>query len=289
MDLRTLNCFIVLAEQLHFRRAADSLYMTQPALTARIQGLEKEIGVRLFDRDRRSVSLTASGVAFMAYAKATLQSGTEAIAQARRAAGGEVGRLRFGFSGLTSYCGMPEIVQQFKRLHPEVEIELIHTQTSALEAALLRDEVDIALLHPPISSDAIELKEIAWDPLVLALPSSHELARLSAVPLRRLAGEPLLMSPRSAGPHLYDQIVRACANAGFTPYVAQEIPFMTTMVGFVAAGIGCGFVLRALNVIQRPGVVYRPLAETEELRIATALAWRKGALSAVAQRLLALV
>jgi DNA-binding transcriptional LysR family regulator len=286
MDLRSLGCFVAVAEELHFRRAAARLNMTQPSLTARIQGLERVIGTKLFDRDRRGVELTEPGRAFLDHARSAVASGREAIRSARRAASGDIGRLRFGFTGLTSYAGMPELVQRFKRSHPDVEIDLIHTSTSELEVALLKDEVDIALLHPPLSRSGLALRELEPDPLILALPASHELAKLSIVPLAKLAGEPLLICPRSAGPHLYDQIILACQRAGFGPSVVQEVTLMTTLIGLVAAGIGSGLVTHSLRVIQRPGVVFRPIATKHTLQLATALAWRDGELSPVAKRML---
>src|SRR5947208_3379359 len=105
MDLRTLGCFVAVAEDLHFRKAAARLNLTQPSLTMRVQGLEREVGAELLRRDRRGVQLTEAGRAFLEHARAALRSGAEAVTQARRAAQGEIGRLRFGFTALTSYAG----------------------------------------------------------------------------------------------------------------------------------------------------------------------------------------
>jgi DNA-binding transcriptional LysR family regulator len=289
LDLKTLNCFVTVAEELHFRRAAASLNMTQPSLTARIQALEWEIDTKLFDRDRRGVQLTPSGRAFLEHARAAVLSGKEGVKSAQRAASGEIGHLRFGFTGLTSYAGMPELIRRFKRACPDVAVELIHLGTADLEIALLKDEVDIALLHPPLTKSALALKELEPDPLVVALPNSHKLAKLAIVPLEKLAQEPFLICPRSSGPFLYDQIILACHRAGFSPTVVQEVTFMTTIIGLVAAGIGCGLVTRSLQVIRRPGVTFRPLAGKHKLQIATALAWRDGGISPVAGRMLQVV
>jgi DNA-binding transcriptional LysR family regulator len=286
LDLKTLNCFVTIAEELHFRHAAARLNMTQPSLTARIQGLEREIDAKLFDRDRRGVQLTASGRAFLDHARAAVLSGKEAVSSAQRAASGEIGHLRFGFTGLTSYAGMPELIRRFKRAYPDVAIELIHLATADLEIALLKGEVDIALLHPPLTKSVLAQKEVEPDPLVVALPASHKLAKLSIVPLEKLAGEPFLICPRSSGPFLYDQIILACHRVGFSPSIVQEATFMTTIIGLVAAGIGCGLVPRSLQVIRRPGVTFRPLAGKHKLQLATALAWRDGEISPVTGRML---
>ena len=180
---------------------------------------------------------------------------------------------------------MPELVQHFRLAHPEVEIELIHAETAVLEARLLADEIDVALLHPPVLN-SLELMQLAPEALVLAIPASHPLAKADAIPIERLAGEPFLIGPRANAPHLYDQIILLCREAGFSPNIVQEITAMTTLIGLAAAGAGCGFVTSSLQVIQRPGVVYRPLADDRAPRLATALAWRAGNLSPSGARLL---
>jgi DNA-binding transcriptional LysR family regulator len=287
MDLRTMRCFITVAEYLHFRRAAAHSNMTQPALSLRIRALEKEVGVTLLKRDRRSVQLTEAGHAFLDQARVAIRSGAEAIARARAAARGEAGRLRFGFTVLSSYADMPELVQRFRLARPAVEIELVQGESSNLAASLLSDEIDIALLHPPLSASGLRLKELPADEMILALPSTHALAKLKTVPLKKLEGEPFLLGPRRIGPHLYDQIILACGKAGFSPNVVQEVASMTTLVGLVAAGVGCGFVPSSLQVIRRPGVAFRRLSTLSKTpHLSTALAWRDGSLSAAGQQVL---
>ena len=289
MDLRTLRCFITLSEHLHFRRTAAYLNMTQPALSLRIRALEKEVGVTLLERDRRSVRLTEAGRAFLDQARVAVRSGADAIARARAAARGEAGHLRFGFTALSSYADMPELVQRYRLAHPSIHIELVQGETSNLAASLLSDEIDIALLHPPLSVSGLRLKEFPAAEMVLAVPSVHPLAKLKTVPLRKLAGEPFLLGPRRIGPHLYDQIILACSKAGFSPNVVQEVASMTTLVGLVAAGTGCGFVPSSLQVIRRPGVAFRRLANSSNApRLSTALAWRDASFSAAAQQVLKL-
>lgn len=288
MDVRSLECFAVVAEELHFRRAAGRLNMTQPSLSARIQALEAEVGVTLLERNRRQVLLTDAGRTFLDHARAAVRSAKDATAGARRAAAGEIGRLRFGFTALTSYAGMPELVQRFRSACPGVGIDLVQAETARLEAGLLAEEIDIALLHPPLSAPGLAQKDLVSDEMVLALPASGELARLPAVPPHRLAGQPFLIGPRYIGPHLYDQIILLCRQAGFSPDIVQEVTSMTTLIGLAAAGVGCGFVTGSLQVIQRPGVAYRPLAGVRAPSLPTALAWRDGGLSAPGRRFLEL-
>ena len=285
MDFRALECFIVLAEELHFRRAAERLNMTQPSLSARVKALEEEVGAVLLERDRRNVRLTAAGEIFRDYASSAMVSTEEAVMSARRAAAGQSGQLRFGFTGLTSYGGMPELVQRFRGRFPDVEVELVNGGTDHLQAEMLAGRIDVALLHPPLSGTGFELLDLPSEELVLAVPASSALASLPEIPLSRLQGEPFLLPPRHAGPDLYDQIIRLFHTGGFSPTVVQEVATMTTLIGLVAAGAGCGFVTRSLTVINNPGVAYRPLAGTAP-RLTTALAWRPGTLSAPATALI---
>ena len=286
MDFRALECFVVLAEELHFRRAAQRLNMTQPSLSARVKALEEEVGAVLLERDRRNVRLTAAGEIFRDYASSAMIRTEEAVTSARRAAAGESGQLRFGFTGLTTYGGMPELVQRFRSRFPGVEVELVNGSTDHLQAEMLAGRIDVALLHPPLACTGFELIDLPSEELVLAVPASSALASLTDIPLSRLQGEPFLLPPRHAGPDLYDQIISLFrTEGGFSPTVVQEVATMTTLIGLAAAGAGCGFVTRSLTAINYPGVRYRPLAGSAP-RLTTALAWRAGALSAPATSLI---
>jgi len=286
IDFRALECFVVLAEELHFRRAAERLNMTQPSLSARVKALEEEVGAVLLDRDRRNVRLTAAGEIFREFASSTMARTEEAVMSARRAAAGESGRLRFGFTGLTTYDGMPELVQLFRARFPGVEVELVSAGTDQLQADMLAGTIDVALLHPPLSCTGFDLLDLPPQELVLAIPAGHALAELPEVPLSRLKGEPFLIGPRQAGPDLYDRIMELFrTEGGFSPTVVQEVGTMSTLIGLAAAGAGCGFVTQSMTVINNPGVRYRPLAGVAP-HLTTALAWRPGTVSAPATSLI---
>jgi DNA-binding transcriptional LysR family regulator len=178
---------------------------------------------------------------------------------------------------------------RFRLARPSVHVELVQGESNNLAAGLLADDIDVALLHPPLSVSGLRLKDLPADEMVLALPSAHPLAKIKMVPLRKLAGEPFLLGPRRIGPHLYDQIILSCGKAGFSPNVVQEVASMTTLVGLVAAGAGCGFVPSSLQVIRRPGVIFRRLTNSSHApRLSTALAWRSSSLSAAVQMILTL-
>ena len=198
--------------------------MTQPSLSARVKALEEEVGAVLLERDRRNVRLTAAGEIFRDYASSAMVRTEEAVMSARRAAAGESGQLRFGFTGLTTYGGMPELVQRFRGRFPDVEVELVNGGTDHLQAEMLAGHIDVALLHPPLSCTGFDLLDLPSEELVLAVPASSALASLPDIPLSRLQGEPFLLPPRHAGPDLYDQIIRLFhTEGGFSPTVVQEV------------------------------------------------------------------
>ncbi|PZQ50144.1 MAG: LysR family transcriptional regulator [Rhodovulum sulfidophilum] len=253
MDLRSLECFLTLAELLNFRRAAERANLTQPALSHRIRALEDGLGVRLFERDRR----------------------------------GEAGRLRLGFTVIAFHGALPESVRAFREASPRVEVELVERDSPGLEAALVAEEIDLAVLHPPLETAGLGGVDLPDLRLVLALPERHPLAERDEIDLADLDGEALLLAPRRVGPRFHDRLWQSLSAARARPRVAQEVMPMTTLAGLVAAGAGVGFVTEGIAAIGRPGVVFRP-CRPEPPRLPLAFAWRGDQPDPVAARFVAL-
>ncbi|CDN53980.1 HTH-type transcriptional regulator AlsR [Neorhizobium galegae bv. officinalis bv. officinalis str. HAMBI 1141] len=285
MDIRSMACFVAVAEELHFRRAAERMHLTQPSLSQRIRALELEIGTDLFARDRRSVALTPAGQAFLEPARRAIENADVARQQALRAFRGEVGRLRLGFTVIAFYGILPEAVQAFRKRYPQVEIELVELNSPSLETALMTGTIDLAVLHPPLANPELAIHELPAEHLVLALPESHPLAVRTEIRLSDLAGEPFLLAPRSIGPSIYDRVIALFRDQGISPRVVQEVTPMTTLAGLVAAGVGMGFVTGGLSRLPRPGVVFRPVTPTPP-SLPMAASWLKPQLSAIGQRFL---
>ncbi|WJH40159.1 LysR family transcriptional regulator [Aliirhizobium terrae] len=285
MDIRAMACFVAVAEELHFRRAAERLHLTQPSLSQRIRALEHEIGTDLFVRDRRSVALTPAGKAFLEPARRSIDNARIAKEQALRAVRGEVGRLRLGFTVLAFYGLLPEALQAFRRRHPDVEVELVEMNSPSLETALITGTIDLAILHPPLGHLELMVRSLPDEPLILALPESHPLAAFEEIPIRALADEPMLIAPRAVGPSIYDRMIALFQSEGVTPHVVQEVTPMTTLSGLVAAGTGIGFVTHGLSRQPRPGVCYRPVTPTPP-SLPMAASWLKPELTATGRRFL---
>lgn len=288
MDIRSLACFIAVADELHFRRAADKLNMTQPSLSQRIRTLETEIGTPLLLRDRRHVALTPAGQAFLEPARRAVSNASVAKERARRASRGELGRLRLGFTVIAFYGVLPKVVRRFRARFPDVEVDLREMNSPLLEGALASDEIDLAILHPPLENSGLGVHPLRPLSLVLALPEAHPLAALSRINVVDLAGEPFLIAPRAIGPDFYDRVIALFQQAGANLRVVQEVSPMTTLTGLVAAGAGMGFVTEDIARVGRPGVAFRPVMP-EAPSIPTAAAWRGAEVSPTSAHFLEIV
>lgn len=284
MDLRSVECFVRVADLLHFGRAAAELHLSQPALSGRIRTLEKEMGVSLLQRDRRSVALSEGGAAFLPRARDLVARSVTATTLARRAARGESGTLRLGFTVIAFYTALPRVVQRFRSRYPDVRVELKEMNSPAVEEALAGDVIDLGILHPPVSAAALTTLDLPAEPLVLAVPLDHPLAGRAALTFAEVADVPLLVAPRWVGPAAYDRLAACFAAVNVHPRIVQEVFPMTTLVGLVSAGAGVGFVTRGVARATRPGVRFLPVPGAPSLPLAAA--WTNPSPTAPGQRFL---
>jgi DNA-binding transcriptional LysR family regulator len=260
VELRQLRYFIAVADELHFRRAAARLHISQPPLSQQISQLEDELGCRLLNRTRRRVELTPAGETFLRDARAMLGELEVAVATARRVDAGQAGLLRVSFVGSALLSIVPGIIQRFRRGRPEVEIELRERSTLEQLRALNVGVMDVGLIRPPIEpDDALHTEVVMRERTVAAIPAGHPLARLTRVPLKRLAAEPLVLFPREQAPGFHDLLTGRLAATGTSPHVVQYAPEMLTIIGLVAAGIGVSPVPASVARLGLEGVTYRPL------------------------------
>jgi DNA-binding transcriptional LysR family regulator len=281
VELRLWRQFLAVAEELHFGRAAARLAMTQPPLTQAIAQLERLLSVRLFDRTKRSVQLTAAGEALVPPARELLARAQALPAQARSAASGEVGRLRLAFVSTVGFTLLPQWVRRFRAEQPGVELELIEATGDVQLQALLRGEVDAGFfLHSPGFAPAgLAHLQLLREPLVLALPDQHRLAAKPTLALADVLQERLVIFPRRILPSLHDAIFGLYHAAGRTPEVAQEAIQMQTIVNLVSAGLGVAWVPDSVRQFQRSGVVYRSVKAPRGRPVPgceTSLVWAAG-------------
>lgn len=261
MEIRLLKYFVAVAEELHFSRAAVRLHIAQPPLSQQIRKLEEELGVQLLSRSKRRVELTEPGRVFLASARSILAQTESAIAEVRRASRGEVGRLPVALVGSATYeDAIPEILRVFRERYPDVAITLHELSTGEQLKALRDGHIQVGFLRPPVHDVGLALDTVFHEPLIAALPVTHQQANEQCVPIAALANDPFIMVPHAQGLGLYELVVSACLQAGFTPQISQEAGELQTVIGLVAAGFGVSLLPAAARKLHSNGVVYVPLA-----------------------------
>ena len=285
MELRQLRSFVAVAEELHFRRAADRLHLAQPSVSQQVRTLESELGVRLFERNRRGVVLTAAGVTLLEDARDLLARADRAAERARDAGTGIRGRLRLSLTRSLTGGLAGEIVEAFRARYPEVNLELSVGYTSLHAEQLRHGLIDVAFVRPPLQDAALEEHELAREPLVCVLPSRHRLARRRAIRPDELRDEPLVWWPREHGPGPWEEMLGAVYGEGRWPEIARTEPEEERLVSAVAEGAGVSFImLERSRTLRIPGAVFRRFT-TPEPTVGIALAWRGGAVLPVIARL----
>ncbi len=239
MELRQIRSFLSIAETLHFGRTAELIHLSQPALSLQIRALEEEVGVRLFERNRRKTTLTAAGLAFRDDAAAALSQLEQAMRSARLAANGKLGLLRIGFISTVGSEIVPNIVRQFRELNTEVEFSLraIPTadQVQMLESGLL----DIGFFRLPIGGhSALNVVTVHRERFVLVVPASHKLAKRKRVRLSEVAGQDFVLYERTYAPGFHDLIFGMLRDARIVPNISQTAAELSMLISLVGAHMG---------------------------------------------------
>ena len=226
IELRSWRQFLVLAQTLHFGRAAELLHITQPPLTLAIQQLERRLGAKLFERTRRSVALTPVGVALVEPVRQLLQQATALTVRARGALAGEIGRVRLGFVSTVGFGPLPTWLRAFREAQPGVRVELIEATGDVQLRAFERGEIDAGFMlhapgHAPGAALGLQRLSLGVEPLVLALPDVPPWAGARRLRAAELLAQPLVIFPRAATPSLFDAVLAFYHHHGAAPVIAQ--------------------------------------------------------------------
>ena len=266
MEFRHLRCFIILAEELHFTRAAQRLHIAQPHLSQEIRRLERDVGAALFRRNKRNVALTDAGRAFLVKAVEIVRATEDAKRIAQRTAAGATGRLVVGFAGSAGYELLPAAVRAFRSQWPDVELELRELATSRQLDLLRKKQLHVGLLRKLIAEDSlISSRIVKREALIVALPKDHPLATRKSIPISALSQEPWIVFDRTPAPGMFGDLMAACEEAGFAPIIAQEAGEIPTMINLVSSGLGIAMLPESVTVLRRSGVVYRSLTGTTQV------------------------
>jgi DNA-binding transcriptional LysR family regulator len=259
MELRHLRYLVAVADELHFGRAAIRLRISQPPLSQQILQLEEELGVKLFDRTKREVRLTEAGKPIVEEAREILGHVDHFVNVASRASEGAIGHISVAGPGGVNEI-LVDALRVFAHSYPGVRIELQFMNT-ALQMEALRDKsIDVGFLHLPVNDAGLKLEVVRREPMWLAMPKCHPLARHKLVPLAALADHPFILFARRSSPGLHDLITTTCRNAGFSLNVVHEVDNVIASLTLVTAGLGLAFSSQSMQKLW-PEVVFRPFQE----------------------------
>jgi DNA-binding transcriptional LysR family regulator len=273
LELRHLRYFIAVAEELNFSRAADRLHMAQPPLSAAIRQLEQELGTELLLRTTREVRLTEAGSTFLDGARRTLTELDRARSETQRAAAGEIGQLRVGFSWSARFETLPAIGRSFRQSHPDVSLLTEQMWNAPMLAALRSGTLDLAIsLCPEIAGEFSYLR-VRREPVIALLASSHPLSDRGEIELRALAEEGFLMFPRELAPRLREFMTGLCRRAGFEPLLRGD-SFHTGWELQILADIDVVALAPASVALDLPDGISAALITDPPDPLETAIIWR---------------
>ena len=277
MDFRHIQQFVVLAETLNFRRAAEKLHMAQPPLSVSIRKLEQELGVALFDRGKDGVKLTKSGEAALEEAQKALFHANQFKLAALAASTGVGGRLRIGFVGSATHEVLPKLIARFRRAFAGIELDLREATSIRIMDELEQEQMDVGVVRIPVASGSgIRLTTLQTETFVLAVARSHPLADEANVKLKDLAEEEFILYAGSDAPGLRMAALHACQLRGFMPKVVQEAIQVQTVLSLVEANMGVALVPSISKRFVSRSVVYKTLIDfPASASIGISLAWKE--------------
>jgi LysR family transcriptional regulator, benzoate and cis,cis-muconate-responsive activator of ben and cat genes len=280
MELRQLRYFVAVADSRSFSRAAERLHISQPPLSRQIANLERELGIRLLDRNNRSVSLTAAGQLFVERAREVLKGVESAVSSMRQVAEGELGSLTLGFGGSAAYAFIPAILRDFRARYPGVTVTLDQLPLIDQMPALKKRRIDLGFVLLPCEDPSIGFEAMMRDRLVIAVPADHPLASRSAVQLRELKPYDFVGFSRAGRFGYHSHTLEVCRQAGFLPHIVKESAPMVSVIGLVASGIGIAIVPSMARRLQMTDVRYVRLKD-KHAHMDFAFAWNKDQFSPV--------
>lgn len=276
MEIKELRCFARVAATLNFNRAAEMLNMSQPVVTKTIAQLEHKLGVKLFERTTRRVSLTAAGVVLRREAEGLLSHLDEVQRAVRHAIAEESRRFAIGVTPLAMQTVFPAVIRRFRATHPDIEVVIHELPTDAQVKELLSAEIDAAFLLMPAEDPALDVREIHCEQMRLAIPTSHPLLRSLGnvpMPLSGFAGETFVIPARAQNPGVHDEIIRACAVSGFRPRL-KDCTEGQSCLAYVEAGMGVSFVTNRVDYAAAQDMKIVDLEDPAPV-LSVALAWRR--------------
>lgn len=261
LELRHLRYFLVVAEEMSFRQAAERLNIAQPGLSQQIKALEQILQVTLFDRSRRRLRMTLAGEMFTAETRKIIQQVERAAQIAQRASRGEIGQLAIGYVGSAAYTGvLTRLVGAFRADHPLIDLEISELEMLQQLDAITQGTLDVGFIRPPVPlPEGIAVVPLLDEELLIALPSVHPHASDPTIALHDLRNEIFITPQHPQRVSFNAHTVNACMAAGFEPHLGPQGRDFMTIASMVSVGLGVALVPKSVHCIRLPNVVYRPL------------------------------
>ena len=274
LELGELHSFLVLARQLHFRKASEQLFLSQPALSKKIRRLEEKVKGPLFTRTRRKVALTEAGRVLLPKAAKLLSAAESTLAATRAAVEGKAGTLRIGFGIASVPEILPRTILRFRKSYPDVELRMRDMSSPSQVTALLDGSLDIGILRLPVARAELVSIPLFREHLVLVAPPSIPYKANQG--LAAFRGKPFIALPRSVSETFHDHVLNLCRQSGFTPQVVQQASEIFTILNLVRAGLGVSLVPSSAVRIRVPGIRFYEL-HMKEAAWQISIAWTRNA------------
>ena len=285
MELRQLRYFVAVAEAGHMTRAAARLGIQQPPLSQQIKALETQLGLQLFHRHPKGMSLTDGGRALLAEARRLLDDMAAMEQRMERVAQGRLGLLSLGLtSSAAAHAFTPALLRACRAHHPGIDFAIGEHNAAEVTEAVATARLHCGLLRVPVARPpGLAFETLLREPVRVALPIDHRLAataggarrRQTAVALADLADDAFVLVRRPGAPGLYANLLALCEEQGFRPRIAAEVDRMMTSLNLVAAGLGVSVVPASMLGVHADAIAYRPLAESARLDAPLTLLYRE--------------
>ncbi|MGE8371849.1 MAG: LysR substrate-binding domain-containing protein [Pseudomonas putida] len=271
--IRHLWLFLAVAEDQNFSRAAKRLGMSQPPLTEQIQALEQSLRIQLFTRSRRGAQLTAAGAAILPAVRKFADQLERLELAVHEAVAGHAGVVTIGAITSAMIDVLPQLIERFKQDHPLVTVSVREIDSAEAIPALEAGDIDIAFARLEGNLGRhVQSMPLSEDRLAVAMPKDHPLAASEAIELKALADETLVMASRDVSPVYFDYLVGLCKASGFAPRIVHQVRSVTAQVAFVSCGQGIALVPTSMDKLAPGNVLVRPL-QPEVKVVTTAMAW----------------
>jgi DNA-binding transcriptional LysR family regulator len=274
MELRHLKYFITVAEELHFTRAAEKLFIVQPALSRQIKQLEDELGVLLFNRTKRVVTLTEAGQFFYKEVKELFLMLDQAKSRTKQIETGSVGKIRVGYVGSSMMTVLPKLITTLQKKQPDLHLELFEIPAKIQMESLLAEKLDIGFLRIPYEEKDLNQEVIFIETYSLVLPANHKKSEKNYKGLHEFAGENFILPPRSAGEKYFDNIISLCTSAGFSPNIVHESHYENATVRLVENNIGISIFPTSYRKAFNAKVKFIELKDIPD-RLQLSIVWKK--------------